>query len=98
MLISFLASTKFNLQIPTFCSAGEALNDERNQKLEINIRPQPRGFATKVPVFSFNKFPNVDKNLGPEMKSTGEAIRYIVDLTDPYFRELESKRNMYLTR
>ena len=56
------------------------------------------GYAIKVPVFSFNKFPNVNKQLGPEMKSTGEAIYFIKDLTDPYFRELESQRSMYLTR
>ena len=65
---------------------------------DFDIKPQPSGYAIKVPVFSFNKFPNVDKNLGPEMKSTGEAIRFIKDLTDPFFRELDSKRNMYLTR
>jgi carbamoyl-phosphate synthase large subunit len=51
-----------------------------------------------VPVFSFEKFPNVDKNLGPEMKSTGESIRFIKDLSDPFFRELDRNRNMYLTR
>ncbi|MEE9439264.1 MAG: carbamoyl-phosphate synthase large subunit, partial [Saprospiraceae bacterium] len=56
------------------------------------------GYAIKVPVFSFNKFPNVDKQLGPEMKSTGEAIRFIKDLNDPFFRELERNRNMFLTR
>ena len=55
-----------------------------------------KGYAIKVPVFSFNKFPNVDKKLGPEMKSTGEAIQFIKDLKDPYFRELERNRNMYL--
>ncbi|MFZ4377364.1 MAG: carbamoyl-phosphate synthase large subunit, partial [Saprospiraceae bacterium] len=47
---------------------------------DFDIKPQPRGFAIKVPVFSFDKFPNVDKNLGPEMKSTGEEIRFIKDL------------------
>lgn len=56
------------------------------------------GFAIKEPVFSFNKFPNVDKQLGPEMKSTGEAIRFVKDTKDPYFRELVRNRSMYLTR
>ncbi|MEY2949926.1 MAG: carbamoyl-phosphate synthase large subunit [Saprospiraceae bacterium] len=65
---------------------------------DFDIKPQPSGYAIKVPVFSFNKFPNVDKNLGPEMKSTGEAIQFIKDLTDPFFRELDSKRYMYLSR
>ena len=54
------------------------------------------GYAIKVPVFSFNKFPNVDKKLGPEMKSTGEAIHFIKDLKDPYFRELDRNRYMFL--
>jgi carbamoyl-phosphate synthase large subunit len=65
---------------------------------DFDIRPQPSGFAIKVPIFSFEKFPNVDKNLGPEMKSTGEAIRFIKDLSDPFFRELDRQRSMYLTR
>ena len=65
---------------------------------DFDIKPQPRGFAIKVPVFSFNKFPNVDKNLGPEMKSTGEEIRFIKDLSDPFFRMLNNQRNMYLSR
>ena len=57
-----------------------------------------QGFAIKEPVFSFNKFPGVSKELGPEMKSTGEAIRFIADLTDPAFREMYSKKSMYLSR
>lgn len=65
---------------------------------DFNIKPQPKGFAIKVPVFSFNKFPGVDKALGPEMKSTGEAIQFIKDLSDPFFRELDKQRSMYLTR
>jgi len=65
---------------------------------DFNINPQPSGYAIKVPIFSFEKFPNVDKNLGPEMKSTGEAIRFIKDLSDPFFRELDRQRSMYLTQ
>ncbi len=57
-----------------------------------------KGFAIKEPVFSFNKFPGVNKELGPEMKSTGEAIRFIKDLRDPYFRELYRGRSMYLSK
>lgn len=63
-------------------------------KIEKNLK----GYAIKVPVFSFNKFPHVDKSLGPEMKSTGEAIQFIDDLTDPFFRELDRNRYVYLTR
>lgn len=65
---------------------------------DFNIDKQLDGYAIKVPVFSFDKFPDVDKNLGPEMKSTGEAIRFIKDLRDPFFRELDLARSMYLTR
>jgi carbamoyl-phosphate synthase large subunit len=57
-----------------------------------------KGFAIKEPVFSFNKFPGVNKELGPEMKSTGEAIRFIKDLRDPYFRQLYKDRSMYLSK
>ncbi len=56
------------------------------------------GFAIKEPVFSFNKFPGVNKELGPEMKSTGEAIRFIRNLRDPYFRQLYKDRSMYLSK
>ncbi len=56
------------------------------------------GYAIKEPVFSFDKFPGVNKELGPEMKSTGEAIRFIKDLHDPYFRTLYKERSMNLSK
>ncbi|MEY2587224.1 MAG: hypothetical protein RLY11_1073 [Bacteroidota bacterium] len=56
------------------------------------------GFAIKEPVFSFDKFPGVSKELGPEMKSTGEAIRFVKDLHDPYFRTLYKERSMHLSK
>ena len=56
------------------------------------------GYAIKEPVFSFNKFPNVNKELGPEMRSTGERIYFIEDTLDPYFRKLHKLRSMYLSR
>jgi carbamoyl-phosphate synthase large subunit len=56
------------------------------------------GFAIKEPVFSSNKFPGVNKELGPEMKSTGEAIRFVKNLRDPYFRQLYKDRSMYLSK
>jgi carbamoyl-phosphate synthase large subunit len=65
---------------------------------DIQYETKLEGYAIKVPVFSFYKFPNVDKQLGPEMKSTGEAIRFIKDLNDPYFRKLDRERSMYLSR
>ncbi len=63
---------------------------------DFDITQKLEGYAIKIPVFSFDKFPGVDKRLGPEMKSTGEAIYFIKDLKDPYFRELERNRSMYL--
>ncbi len=70
-----------------------------NKKLkDFEFDKKLKGYAIKVPVFSFSKFPNVDKQLGPEMKSTGEAIRFIEDLNDPFFRKLDSERSMYLSR
>jgi len=65
---------------------------------DFTFKPKLQGYAIKVPVFSFNKFPNVDKQLGPEMKSTGEAIFFIKDLKDPFFVKAYKERNMYLSR
>lgn len=65
---------------------------------DFDFKPVKKGYAIKEPVFSFHKFPNVNKELGPEMKSTGEAIYFIDDLTDDYFLEIYSKRNLYLSR
>lgn len=65
---------------------------------DFNFNPTLKGFAIKQPVFSFNKFPNVNKSLGPEMKSTGESILFIEDLKDDAFYELYSRRKMYLSK
>ncbi len=67
-----------------------------NKLKDFKIERKLEGYAIKEPVFSFSKFPEVDKQLGPEMKSTGEAIRFIKDLQDPFFRELYSKKSMFL--
>lgn len=69
-----------------------------NKLTDFKIEKNLKGFAIKEPVFSFNKFPNVNKALGPEMKSTGEAIRFIKDLRDPYFRTLYKERSMHLSK
>ena len=70
-----------------------------NHKLtDFTFEKKLKGFAIKEPVFSFNKFPGVNKELGPEMKSTGEAIRFIKDLRDPNFRQLYKDRSMYLSK
>jgi carbamoyl-phosphate synthase large subunit len=65
---------------------------------DFNFNPQLKGYAIKQPVFSFNKFPNVNKKLGPEMKSTGESILFIDSLKDDQFYELYSRRKMYLSK
>ncbi len=65
---------------------------------DFKIEPKLQGYAIKVPVFSFNKFPGVDKALGPEMKSTGEKIVFIENLEDSFFQDAYNERNMYLTR
>ena len=65
---------------------------------DFKIEPRTFGYAIKEPVFSFDKFPNVNKELGPEMKSTGEAIRFIDSLEDPYFRNLYKEKSMYLSK
>jgi carbamoyl-phosphate synthase large subunit len=69
-----------------------------NKVKDFNFNPKLEGFAIKQPVFSFNKFPNVDKKLGPEMKSTGESILFIDSLKDDQFYELYSRRKMYLNK
>ncbi|RPD40333.1 carbamoyl-phosphate synthase large subunit [Chitinophaga barathri] len=69
-----------------------------NKLTDFKIEKKLKGFAIKEPVFSFNKFPGVNKELGPEMKSTGEAIRFIKDLRDPYFRTLYKERSMHLSK
>jgi len=65
---------------------------------DFTIERKLKGYAIKEPVFSYEKFPEVTKELGPEMKSTGEAIRFIKDLEDPYFRKLYKDKSMYLSK
>ena len=69
-----------------------------NKLKDFDIKKHLDGYAVKEPVFSFNKFPNVNKELGPEMKSTGEAIRFIKNLRDPWFRQLYKERSMHLSK
>ena len=69
-----------------------------NKLKDFKIERKLEGYAIKEPVFSFDKFPEVEKQLGPEMKSTGEAIRFIKDLDDPYFVKLYKEKSMYLSK
>ena len=70
----------------------------KNKVTDFEFNPKKGGYAIKVPVFSFDKFPNVNKELGPEMKSTGESIYFIDDLKDDYFLKVYSERNLYLSK
>ncbi len=84
-------------QIPYLNIATKIMMDVAKLK-DFTFEKKLTGFAIKEPVFSFNKFPGVNKELGPEMKSTGEAIRFIKDLRDPYFRQLYKERSMHLSK
>ncbi|MFY8005135.1 MAG: ATP-grasp domain-containing protein, partial [Chitinophagaceae bacterium] len=84
-------------QIPYLNIATKVMLDKA-KLTDFNLEKKLEGFAIKEPVFSFNKFPGVNKELGPEMKSTGEAIRFIKDLRDPYFRKLYKERSMNLSK
>jgi carbamoyl-phosphate synthase large subunit len=84
-------------QIPYLNIATRIMLGENKLK-DFTFEKKLQGFAIKEPVFSFDKFPGVSKELGPEMKSTGEAIRFIKDLRDPYFRQLYKDRSMYLSK
>ena len=84
-------------QIPYLNIATKIMLGE-NKLSDFTYEKKLTGFAIKEPVFSFDKFPGVNKELGPEMKSTGESIRFIKDLRDPYFRQLYKDRSMYLSR
>ena len=65
---------------------------------DFKFNPKKEGYAVKIPVFSYEKFPDVKKELGPEMKSTGEGIRFIKNLKDPFFTKIYSERNMHLSK
>ena len=59
------------IELATRCMLGEKLV---NIGYGTGIFRQPPYVAVKVPVFSFEKLGNVDTQLGPEMKSTGEVL------------------------
>jgi carbamoyl-phosphate synthase large subunit len=84
-------------QIPYLNIATKVMLGQQKVR-DLKVVKRLKGYAIKEPVFSFDKFPGVNKELGPEMKSTGEAIRFIKDLRDPYFRQLYKDRSMYLSK
>ncbi len=100
------ANPRASRTVPFICKAYKASYANMATKImlgthklkDFDIVKKPKGYAIKKPVFSFNKFPNVNKELGPEMKSTGESIYFVDDLKDPYFRELYKEKSMYLSK
>ena len=84
-------------QEPYVNYATKVMLEEKKLK-DFDFKPVKNGYAIKEPVFSFSKFPDVNKELGPEMKSTGEAIYFIDDLMDDYFMKIYSERNLYLSK
>jgi carbamoyl-phosphate synthase large subunit len=83
--------------VPYVNQATKVMLGEKKLK-DMPHAPHLDGYAVKIPVFSYEKFPDINKELGPEMKSTGEAIRFISDLSDPFFRKIYSERNLYLSK
>jgi carbamoyl-phosphate synthase large subunit len=65
---------------------------------EFDLKSNLKHFAIKEPVFPFDKFPEVKKELGPEMKSTGETIYFLEDFNDEHFRKPYEFKNLYLSR
>lgn len=100
------ANPRASRTVPFICKAYDEpyVNFATKCMLEVNkvkdfkFNPRKHGYAIKIPVFSFDKFPNVNKELGPEMKSTGEAIHFIDDLYDDVFVNLYNERNLYLSK
>ena len=84
-------------QIPYINIATKVMLGAKKLK-DFTFERKLEGYAIKEPVFSFNKFEGVNKELGPEMKSTGEAIRFIKDLNDPVFRQWIKEKSMYLSK
>ncbi len=59
------------IDLATKVMLGEKLRD---LGYGVDIYPEAKYYAVKMPVFSFEKLTDVDTNLGPEMKSTGECL------------------------
>ncbi|MEG0686454.1 MAG: carbamoyl-phosphate synthase large subunit, partial [Erysipelotrichales bacterium] len=54
------------------------------------VQPIDKRFYVKAPTFSFSKIEGLDTNLGPEMKSTGEAIGYDYTLNKALYKALQA--------
>ncbi len=65
---------------------------------EFDLESKLKNWAIKEPVFPFDKFPEVKKELGPEMKSTGESIYFMENFNDEHFRKPYEFKNLYLSK
>lgn len=65
---------------------------------EFDLKSKLKDYAIKEPVFPFDKFPEVKKELGPEMKSTGETIYLLSSFDDEHFRKPFEFKNLYLSK
>lgn len=71
--------------VATRCVLGHTLHE---QGYEEGIQPEGKRYFVKAPVFSFAKLRSVDTTLGPEMKSTGEALGGDVTLEKALYKAL----------
>ena len=71
--------------IATRCVLGHSLKE---QGYEEGIHSESDRWFVKAPVFSFAKLRHVDTTLGPEMKSTGEALGSDVTLEKALYKAL----------
>lgn len=71
--------------VATRCVLGHTLKE---QGYEEGIQPEGKRYFVKAPVFSFAKLRSVDTTLGPEMKSTGEALGGDVTLEKALYKAL----------
>jgi carbamoyl-phosphate synthase large subunit len=65
---------------------------------EFDLESKLENWAIKEPVFPFDKFPEVKKELGPEMKSTGESIYFAKDFNDDHFKKPYEFKSLYLSK
>ena len=81
------------IRIAASLIAGNSLNKEL-LKIDTNVLPY---YAIKEAVFPFNKFPNTDVILGPEMKSTGEVMGIDKDFDMAFLKsQLAAGQRIYL--
>lgn len=71
--------------VATRCILKESLAEQGYQEV---IHPEGNRTFVKAPVFSFAKLRSVDTALGPEMKSTGEALGSDVTLEKALYKAL----------